>query len=485
MMKFANFEVIASLESTELQQSLLQSTRPNATFPEESTKIYTDELEYWEYLRNIDLPSFLGIENLFNVSCPFCGGHDGTVSYFENEERWTFRCAKAKKTHNIVGLVQRLSGCSYSKAIGFIKSVYNVALEPTGKAKDLQGVLEYNIQITGDAVFTQRYPLIAKYLKADTALLPVLFQELSLLYNEPLYTENGDVVMLVTTKELCSVLGISDGKARAFMRNLALLGMVEVVKKGELSKSSKDKLEFLRGGHEEYPLIYRIIKLDEPQLDLCESAAGTLLPMRLTKGNLTMKTVYAIYGDGDSKYAISPNYSWFKRSAAERAAKEAIAKYSYILNKEIAANGYVLERDLPMKLLLPRQTERGEKYTMPVCWHEIRSAVIEACGCICVPANKDQLKLLGITDTVLSGNLLVPSESAYRVEKQIGEALNQIALHGYAFAHDYLPDAKANRKTFRDMMDTCGLKSVRLNDSYRKLYGITNVRCCTDILIEK
>jgi len=252
----------------------------------------------------------------------------------------------------------------------------------------------------------------------------------------------------------------------------------------ELDAISQGRLSSMSDfGRYEYASVFRINRLDDVLLDICEETARDLKALRLTKGDMTLKTIRAITsGESDDYRVVSPNFSQWRRNNANGAAMEAIARYSHILQEAIDKQGYVLEKDIPEKVRLKRVSSSSGRYVVPVAWREVRSAVLQECGCKSVPANKDVLRCLGIEES-LSGNIIILSDAVYSVENAVYRALNEITINGYALAKDYLPESKQNRKEFRNMLSVCGIKSVRLNDVYRVKYGIVNDGCCTDILI--
>jgi len=475
-----NIGLIKRLDVSGMQE-VLEKERLTVSRPNKELRVFKEKAEYQDYLKNINLSVFLGAPACWKIKCPFCGEPEGYIDYYEDEEVWTYRCFREEKSHNIIGMVQSIALCRYSQAMEFINQVYRVAYVPDST---LQETLENNVQILSDASFKEQYPWTERYLGTYLPLAAKFFKALQTMHNEPLQTKTGEEVLVLTTAEVQQMLDISGGKAHTFLCWIVLLGYLDAVRMEELDAISQGRLSSMSDfGRYEYASVFRINRLDDVLLDICEETARDLKALRLTKGDMTLKTIRAITsGESDDYRVVSPNFSQWRRNNANGAAMEAIARYSHILQEAIDKQGYVLEKDIPEKVRLKRVSSSSGRYVVPVAWREVRSAVLQECGCKSVPANKDVLRCLGIEES-LSGNIIILSDAVYSVENAVYRALNEITINGYALAKDYLPESKQNRKEFRNMLSVCGIKSVRLNDVYRVKYGIVNDGCCTDILI--
>ena len=478
---FRNINIIKRQDVPAMQEILQQHSFLKEE--QESLYVFPNKTEYEKFLRNIDLPVFLGIPSYQKFVCPFCGKPEGYISYYDDEERWTFRCFAEKRSHNIVGIVQQLSNCRYSQALTYINRVYNIAYEDDSQ---LSKAIIRNIACLSDRDFKTEYPYTVQYLKTYFPLLKDFYQALHLLNNHPIQCKNGNEVIILTVAETQQMLGVPDKKARTFLRWITLLGYVDAVQMDELCGEDVARMERISGyGHHEFASIYRIKRLDTELLKTCEERAKQLLGRRPTKANMTLKTIRAFTSEKREDYSIvSPNFSARRRHKANLAAEEAMRLYSGILRQEMARSGYICERNIVPSIPVVCQGPNGQ-FRVNVTWKEIRSGVIEHFGWRCVSANRDLLKRLGMENRQLSGNIIVPEEMALSAEEAVGAVLNEIALHGYALLAEYIPVSKQNRKAFRNMLTACGVKSVRLNNTYRAKYGIANDGRCVDILIEE
>lgn len=476
-----NIGLIKRLDVSGMQE-VLEKDRLTVNRPNKELCVFKEKAEYQDYLKNINLSVFLGAPACWKIKCPFCGEAEGYIDYYEDEEVWTYRCFHEEKSHNIVGMVQAIALCRYSQAMEFINQVYRVAYVPEAA---LQATIENNIQILADPSFGEQYPWIVRYLGTYLPLTVRFFTALRTMHNASLHTRAGEAVVALTTAEVQQMLGISGGKARTFLRWIVLLGYLDAVRMEELDAISQSRLSSMSDfGRYEYASVFRINRLDDVLLGICEETARDLKALRLTKGNMTLKTIRAITsGEADDYRVVSPNYSQWRRNSANGASMEAIARYGHILQQAIDKRGYLLEKELPEKVRLKRMSTSSGRYVIPVAWREVRSAVLQECDCKSIPANKDILRCLGIEEP-LSGNIIIPTDAVYSVEDAVGAVLNEIAANGYAVLKEHLPVSKQSRKEFRDMLSACGIKSVRLNDTYRKRYGICDVKGCIDILID-
>ena len=477
---FRNINVISKRDVPVMQEIL----RKHYFMPEEdSLRLFQEKSEYENFLRNIDLPVFLGAPSYQKIVCPFCGKPEGYISYYDDEERWTYRCFAEKKSYNIISLVQNLANCRYSQALTYIDRVYNIAYADDSY---LNRTIAENIAVLSEDTFAMQYPYTVQFLKSYFPLLKVFYRAIQQLHNQSVHSNDGDELILLTVAETCQILGVYDRKARTFLRWLTLLGYIDAVQKDTLCNSDIARLERISyNGRHEFASVYRIKPLNKELLTVCEETAVDLLSLRLTKGNMTLKTVRAITSGHSEDYSIvSPNFSAWKRYIANSAAEEAILLYSRILRQELARNKYILEKNVVSSIPVMCRMPNGRESKVDVAWKEVRSAVLEINDMKCVPANQDVLQRLGVENKKLSGNIIVPSDAVYSVEQSIGLVLNEIAEKGYAMLADHIPSAKGNRKLFRDMLTACGIKSVRLNDAYRKKYGICCEKGCTNILID-
>lgn len=472
MMKITNLSIIKKLDVPAMQE-LVTVENPHLSFK--------DRTNYENYIRNINLAEFLGSSPYQKVECPFCGKAEGYISYFDKEGAWTYRCFAENETHNIIGMIQGIARCSYSRAIEYIHQVYNISY---GDDSPFRRAIANNVDVLSRADFSEQYPQTAKYLGSYLPLLRKFYRALTTLHNGTLETNDGEEVVILTTQEACQLLDASHERTRVFLRWLILLGYIEAVPLAKLTPTSKDRIEGLRQECHEYAGMFIIKELDKPLLDACEVTAERLRALRLTKGNMTLKTIRALTSGRDEDYSIvSPNYSYYKRNVANNAAEEAIYIYSNILMDHIKTDGYAWERDLPQRIYLEREKMSGATFRIPVEWREVRNAVIDGCGCVAVNGERDQLVKIGINDAIC-GIIIIPAEQRYCIEDAVGGVLDDIAYQGYALVNDHLPITQKNRKAFRDMLETCGVVGVRLNDARREKYGIRDVGRYVEVFID-
>ena len=478
---FRNINVIKKLDVPAMQEILQQ----HSLIKEEGESIYVfpSKMEYEKFLRNIDLPVFLGAPSYQKFNCPFCGKPMGYISYYDQEERWIYTCFAESKSHNIIGIVQRIANCRFSQAVAYINQIYNVAHTDDSP---LIRTLEENMTTLTESGLWEKYPRTKRYLGQYRYLLMDFYMALRTRHSCTLQTKTGEDIIMLTVSETCRILNIrDDDRARTFLRWITLLGYIDAVQIDELCGEDVARLEHISGyGQYEFASIYRIKLLDATLLEACEETAEKLRQQRPTKEHMTLKTIYALTSENKEDYSIvSPNFSARRRNKANLAAEEAMRIYSGILRQEMARSGYICERNIVQSIPVVCQGPQGQ-FRVNVAWKEIRSGVIKRCGWRCVSANRDLLKRLGLENGRLSGNIIVPAEMAFSAEEAVGAVLNEIALHGYALLAEHIPVSKQNRKKFRDMLSVCGVKSVRLNDTYRKQYGIQGEKGCVDILID-
>jgi len=196
--------------------------------------VVTNNEEYMDYIRRIDLGVLLEMKYPRSFRCLFHDDHSSSASIFQTKEGYyMYHCFAEGKTWNIVNIVEKLGNFkSRPKAHKFIREIINVDIQETEWQKEQKEILDENMRtLLNEESLKKNYPHLYRVLGVKGILQALQFNQIAKdnVYSERLTTEEGLVAFFCSNAYLCKQLGASvDNRKRLSKRTsqIAYVGML-------------------------------------------------------------------------------------------------------------------------------------------------------------------------------------------------------------------------------------------------------------------
>lgn len=135
--------------------------------PFSSVKLHSEN-EVYEYINQIDMHSFLGIEEGQFINCILPKHNDNSPSahiYVTDNGTQVYKCFGCNKSRTIIGLVEELAHCKRHESINFIKKVYNIELVQSDWVLEQKQLMIDSANYLDTEEFKVQFPHIAKLIR--------------------------------------------------------------------------------------------------------------------------------------------------------------------------------------------------------------------------------------------------------------------------------------------------------------------------------
>lgn len=228
--------------------------------------VVTNNSEFMDYIRRINLGELLEIKHPNSFRCLFHDDNSSSASIFQTEEgHYLYHCFAEGKTWNIVNIIEKLGNFkSRPKAYKFIREIFNVEIQETEWQKEQKEILDENIRFLLDAEEMKcNYPTLYRTLGTKGILQALQFNEIAKdnVHSEKLTTEEGQVVFFCSNVYLCKQLGVSaENRKRISKRTsqMAYMGLIEKLDDEDVPEEllKKSKAVAIQQGHDRHINMY-------------------------------------------------------------------------------------------------------------------------------------------------------------------------------------------------------------------------------------
>lgn len=191
--------------------------------------------DFYDYIKRQDLAKFLGVgEGKF--SCLFHKDKNPSANIIVSESgHHIYYCHSSNcmldKGKTIIQITELLTNYNRFKALGFLRSIYNVAYHESEWQKEQKGILEENQRLIMSKDFEEGYEEVYKRIK-DYLLELYTFNGLAkdFLNTEAYTTPNGNPVFFASNQYLATLYNKDVQRVSKHLGLFAFLGLIDKIK---------------------------------------------------------------------------------------------------------------------------------------------------------------------------------------------------------------------------------------------------------------
>lgn len=333
---------------------------------DEEPVIVNNEAEMRQFIKNIDLTEFTGIEIGQMVNCILPDHADNAPSatiYVMNDGTQSYKCFGCGRNLLIISLVEVLSGTTRTKAERFIKEVYEIEIRRSEWVEEQKAILESNLQYLDSDDIKLEFPYLHRLIRTRAKHLKLMTVYFKQFINEDVQL-NGKPLFYAGYTKLCEVCGINPNKHIILSQSLTSFVLLSMLVKVELSDIPEKELKNARAiaikyGFKKITNFYQLCELGYNQLVESEKIAKNLTETNhMTLKGVSREYLLRTFGI-DVANRVYPQYKESnKNGTSNKSDKLTMEIVSFILG-EIQANGYVAEKIIKVNERVETQYKRS------------------------------------------------------------------------------------------------------------------------------
>ena len=349
-----NVEAIKAL-NVDIMQELLKRV-PNKEdnipssirYPFKQTT-FENEKDFYKFINSIDLSEYLGIDGYVNCILPEHKDKEPSAHIYTTDDgTQVYKCFGCGKCRTIIGITEELAGCKKSKAIEFIKAVYNIKLEKSDWVKQQQQILLDNANYLDSEEFDLQFPTLSKLIRTRKVHIQKMLLHFTQFVNDDMRNEDRPI-FFDSYKNLMNVCGIKSN-----MNTLAqsltlfvLLNMLdklptEAIPEKELNKAKHIAAKY---GFKKLTNFYSFPEYGVLQFEDSEEIAKTLKENHMSLKGLSKEYVLRTFGE-ETANKVYPQYKFENKKGTSQKSDNATLELMNKLCNIINEQGYCLESDI-------------------------------------------------------------------------------------------------------------------------------------------
>lgn len=309
--------------------------------------------EVFEFIDNIDLADFLGIDNPKSFQCIIHKDEHpsaGIIKSLDGKETDIYNClsSNCRFSGGIIQVVEKLARCNKSTAINFIKEVYGIKLIQSEWQKEQIELLELNKYYLLSGKMEYVHPELWKLIKPRLSKLNS-FLDLAInnIYDEEL-SYNDLPVFWVSNSYLKTIFDTNSMETvNKTITLFALLNIISKLPEENIPEKmlTKAKSEMAKKGFKKLPNHYQIPSYDVNTLEKSEEHAKILFDNNFSMKGISREWVLRTFGEEVANIVYPQYYKENKKGTTknsdERTRYIIEAIFSILGNKQ-----YVIETDI-------------------------------------------------------------------------------------------------------------------------------------------
>lgn len=302
--KSLNVDVLKGLIDTQLKgDSNRRRLYSSLSLSLSSNNIEMDtEKGLYNYINNIDLTIFTGIEEGQMINCILPEHEDNTPSahiYTTDDGTQIYKCFGCDRAFTIIGLVERLARCKRSEAIEFIKSVYNIKLVQSEWVKQQKQLMIDSANYLDTEEFIIQFPELSKLIRTRKVHIQKILIHFTQYVSDNLKAD-GEPLFFGSYSTLMKVCGIR-GNMNTLSQSLILFNLLNMLTKVETEKIPEKELKKAKSiaakyGHKKLTNFYQFTEYGVNSLYDSEDIAKTLKKNSFSLKGLSREYILRTFG---------------------------------------------------------------------------------------------------------------------------------------------------------------------------------------------
>lgn len=316
-------------------------------------KKFQNEKDLYRYINSIDLSEYLGIDGYVNCILPEHEDFEPSAHiYVTDDKTQVYKCFGCGHVYTIIGITEKLAHCKKSKAIEFIKAIYNLKLEKSKWVKQQQQMLIDNANYLDSEDFELQFPTLSKLIRTRKVHIQKILLHFTQYVQDDLLIDNRPF-FYDSYSNLMNVCGIQNGSHKILSQSLtlfALLNMIEklspeVIPDKELNKAKHIAATY---GFKKLTGFYSFEEYGVNLFENSEEIAKTLRKNNISLKGLSRDYILRTFGI-ELANKVYPQFKFENKLGTSKRSNEATSKLMNKLCNIINKQGYCLESDIKGK----------------------------------------------------------------------------------------------------------------------------------------
>lgn len=312
----------------------------------------SSEKELYDFINNIDLEDFLGVEEGYAINCILPDHDDNEPSAYiwtTKDGTQIYKCFGCDKALSITSLVEVLANTTRRKAMDFIKQVYGIQLVQSDWVLEQKDILKHNIQYLDSDDILVDFPYISKLIRTRKVHIKALMTYFEQFISDNLKV-NDSPLFFGSYKKLMEVCGINPNKFVTMSQSLTLftlLNMLIKVKPEDIPEKELKKAQSISAkyGFKKLTNFYQFTEYGYNQLCLSEMIAKDLIDNHISLKGISREYVLRTFGT-ELADKVFPQYRYENNKGTSDKSDNFTLEISRYILEHIDSQGYIKESDI-------------------------------------------------------------------------------------------------------------------------------------------
>ena len=327
------------------------------------------QMELYYTINHLDLKAFTGIYD--KVSCILPGHEDSTPSahiYETDDGTPIYKCFGCNRSRTIISLVEEIAHCSRSRAIKFIKDVYNIQFEFTDKIKEQQQRMIDSANFLDTAEFKIAFPALSNLIRTRKHHIQKLLLHFSQYLTEDGLSLDGKLLFWGSYPVLMEVCKIDPRNPKTFAQSITLFSLLNLLVKvpqEQIPQKLLTKAKAIAAQHNFQRLtnFYTFEEYGIATLHEGEQIAKNLKDNNLTLAGLSREYVLRTFGK-DVADRVYPQFRNENASGTSEKSNMLSLNLTLRLLDQIKSKGFCFEKELTNNYVEYAQWKRSIQETL-------------------------------------------------------------------------------------------------------------------------
>ncbi|NYB73407.1 hypothetical protein HZF24_04555 [Sedimentibacter hydroxybenzoicus DSM 7310] len=267
--------------------------------------------------------------------------------YLTDSKMPVYKCFGCDRAYTIIGITEKLSGCSRRQAVEFIKKVYGIEYEDSAWVKEQKLLILDMVNYLDTDEFKTQFPSLSSAIRNRKTEYQAILTHMSQFISNDM-EKDGSLMFYSSYKDLMKVCNVKD--RTAFSKILVLFALLGMLEKADLESIPEEELNRARAISEKYGFtkltgFYTIPSLGVCTLEAGEGKARILKDSHITMMGLSRECVLRTFGEEEAN-RVYPQFKAENKKGASRKSNAATDNLVKIICGDIEKKGYILENKI-------------------------------------------------------------------------------------------------------------------------------------------
>ena len=323
----------------------------------EQKKSFDNKGEMYDYINNIDLREYLGIDSnvdMFNCILPDHTDHKPSAHIYRLENgTYVYKCFGCGKTRFITGITEELSGCKHHEAINFIKQVYGIELVESDWVKQHKEQMVESAMYLDTDEFKLSFPDLNSRIRSRKGHI----QKMLLYFSQYVSDENqidGKPYFYSSYDTLMKICDIPKFKREMLSQSLTLFclaGMIDKVPLDKIPEKDLNKAKAISEAHgfKKLTNFYQFEEYGENLFSGADENAKILKQKNVKLKTLSRESVLRTFGR-EVADRVYPQYAYNNAQGNSELSDKHTVDIANVILDCICKKGYATENDVMKNL---------------------------------------------------------------------------------------------------------------------------------------